>query len=212
MRLKTIKLALATGAIMVGVATPVASSFAEEAMANITPARPLTSKEETATAESTEKLLKYLAEARKAMDANDMSAAHIQLIEARSMLNRVRNQRPPASVSYKLSVQKESGIGQQDIDRSLATGETPKLSKAVDAIRNGNKDEAVKNLDEVGAGIAFVSVGYIVDDTDAQVTKAIRSLEEGKTEDASKSLRQARQSMSIDSGALAVKTPSKKKK
>jgi len=212
MQLKIAKMALAVSTILVGVTYPVASSFAEEAMVNIAPARSLTSKETSITADSTEKLLKHMAAARKAMDANDMTAAHLQLVEARSMLDRVRNQRPPANVSYKLSVQKLSAGGPQDIAKTLPPGEASKLTKAADAIRNGNKAEAVQNLDEVGTGIAFVNVSYIVDDTDAQITKSIRLLEEGNTEDASKSLRQARQSMSINTGAFALKVPEKKKK
>jgi len=204
------KLALGI-ACVVAMATHSPLINAEEASLNIKPARPISSMESAAALDATEKLLKYLATAREAMDKGDATEARVQLVQARSMLDRVRNQRPPAQVSYKLSKTDVSAVGYQDMVKSLPSGEESKLQKAVDALRKGDKQTASKNLGDVGTGIAFVEINYTVDDVDAYVTNAIQSLERGGSEDASKALRQARSSMEVSSGAMALNPGTKKK-
>lgn len=184
---------------------------AEEVSVNVTPARPISSIEATTAQDATENMLKHLATARQALDSGDADKAKIQLMEARAMLDRVRSQRPPAKVSYHLSIEKASAIGYQDMIKTLPSGEESKLTKAEEAMRKGDRQTAIKNLDEVGSGIAFVALNYTIDDIDAFVTKAIVSLDRGIMEDADKELRKARSAIEVDGGALAVKPTVKKK-
>ncbi len=186
-------------------------SIAVESSLDIKPARPVSSVEANTAMSATEKLLMHLATARGAMDKGNSDEARTHLIEARAMLDRVRSQRPPAQVSYNLSSKKISAISYQDIVKNLAPGEESKLQKAAEAIRKGDLQDAAMKLDEVGTGIAFVQVNYVVDNVDAFVTQAIKSLEGGSSDDADKALRQARSSIDVTSGAMAKEPPIKKK-
>ncbi|MFK5915230.1 MAG: YfdX family protein [Woeseiaceae bacterium] len=211
----TIASILATG--MVNTQSAIIGDLKENV--NITSTRTVSPAEERIMSRSAARVLRYIADARSAINAKNIDDAKIDLKQARSLIAIIKSQMPTAVVRDHISVAKQHlnyestdeviadlvpiEADLNEIENFIPVEKAKKHLQSTHAhLKKGDKTGAKKELEAIDVALIYTEVDLPLSATERQVITAQKALKNNNLPEADKALKMAENGVQFLSSAV----------